>query len=160
MWWVAITLHWLHELPKVGVVDMHKDFKDSLCFKYLYGTLWVAIWSIDEWKSDFVEIKFHSNENIEWDCMHLVLNVNWISNWTQFNSNSIEKKWYANWWRRFSNLLVNVMLKNKNFKNTQIQKYTFPCFFTWEWARQILGRKLVRWNTMGHYSYPIYSCPT
>jgi hypothetical protein len=38
-----------------------------------------------------VKIKFHLNENIEWDCMQLEL-----------NSNSIEEKWIANWCIMFS----------------------------------------------------------
>jgi hypothetical protein len=36
------------------------------------------------------------------------------------------------------NLLVNMVLEKKNLKNTQIQKYTILCLFTWEWAKQTL----------------------
>jgi hypothetical protein len=77
---------------------------------------------------DFLETtKFHSNENIEWHCMHLEVNwnsidFNWIqihwlelvlnSNSTKFNSkiilkwNWIEfkfiwKKWDAKWWKKY-----------------------------------------------------------
>jgi hypothetical protein len=35
------------------------------------------------------------------------------------------------------NLLLNMVLEKKNFLKTQIQKYTIPCIFTWEWAKQI-----------------------
>jgi hypothetical protein len=32
-------------------------------------------------------------------------------------------------------LLVDMVLE-KNFNTTQIWKDTFPCLFTWEWAKQ------------------------
>jgi hypothetical protein len=60
---------------------------------------------IKEWIDFNMEIKFHFAW-IYWMTLH----VNWIelnSNSTQFNSmiglklNSIEEKWYANWWKRF-----------------------------------------------------------
>jgi hypothetical protein len=63
--------------------------------------------SIDEKKwINFVKIKFHLNENIEWHCMQLEFNFNSISiefkyiewnincfNSTKFNSNSIHIHW-------------------------------------------------------------------
>jgi hypothetical protein len=46
---------------------------------------------------DFVEIQFYSNEDIEWHCMHLELNFNLVD----LNSNSIQEKWDANWYRNY-----------------------------------------------------------
>jgi hypothetical protein len=34
------------------------------------------------------------------------------------------------------NLFVNMVLR-KSSNKTQIQRGTFPCFFTWEWAKKI-----------------------
>jgi hypothetical protein len=38
---------------------------------------------------DFVKIKFHLNENIEWHCMHLELNLSEI----QLDSNILIRVW-------------------------------------------------------------------
>jgi hypothetical protein len=43
------------------------------------------------------------------------------------------------------NILVNMVLKKKNFKKTQIQKDMFSCLFIWEWVE-----KNLIWN------HPIY----
>jgi hypothetical protein len=42
---------------------------------------------------------------------------------------------------------MNMVLENK-LKKRQIQKGTFPCFFTWKWAKQISNSNLVGWNAM------------
>jgi len=33
------------------------------------------------------------------------------------------------------NFLVNMVLEKKNLKIHIYKKKTFPCFFTWEWAK-------------------------
>jgi hypothetical protein len=44
----------------------------------------------------FYEIQFHSNENIEWHCMHFELNWSSIEfnlNWNELNSTTLIKIW-------------------------------------------------------------------
>jgi hypothetical protein len=51
------------------------------------------------------------------------------------------------------NFLMNTMLKNSNTKKTISKKYTFPCLFTWEWAKWIVDWNLVGKNPMGPYNH-------
>ncbi len=74
--------------------------------KYLFGFRVVAHywWWINLWKIwiDFVKIKFHFNETIEWHCMQLEFNPIPIElNAIQQDSNSIEEKWDAKWWNMY-----------------------------------------------------------
>jgi hypothetical protein len=73
--------------------------KLGLCSPEQYQWLLVN-WSVDEknvliihdnqlinwWKKwiDFVKIKFHLNENVEWHCMQLELNLDSLFNWIEF----------------------------------------------------------------------------
>ncbi len=114
------------------------------------GSMLVCTTNDDQlWKTnvDFVEIKFHLNENNEWHFF-----FNWIGfklHWVEFKYiewiliwNSIEKKCYANWrkryWIFFS--LIWCWIK-KSFKTTQIQKTPFHAFFYLGMVKQIQG-----WN--------------
>jgi len=58
------------------------------------------------------------------------------------NSNSIEQKWDAIWYRIYwefsSNYGVGKKKKKKHLEETQIWKNTFPSLFTWELTKQIL----------------------
>jgi hypothetical protein len=38
----------------------------NMIFIYSSFAIWVVPMMINRWKIDFVQIKFHSNENIEW----------------------------------------------------------------------------------------------
>jgi hypothetical protein len=96
--------------------------------------------AINWWKkwTDFVKIKFYSNEYIKWHCMQLELNwfpiqLNLIE---QLDYGSIEEKWDVHWRASIENTLMNMVLeKKKNYK--KIGNYTFLCFFTWEWTKYI-----------------------
>ncbi len=86
---------------------------------------------INWWKKwiDFVKIKFHSNENIEWHCIQLEVNSIYSSvlNSIQFNfkiliqillnSNLIEEKWDTNWCRRFWKSTHDYGWKSKLWKD-------------------------------------------
>jgi hypothetical protein len=79
-------------------VTLNKGIKQKTTPWYLhYFSLGFAFHTlpvmINWWKkqNDFVKIKFHLNENIEWHCMQLALN--WIYvNWIEFKC--IEFKFY------------------------------------------------------------------
>ncbi len=129
-------------------------------------SIWVSgcctlLMTINLWKNwiDFVKIKFHLIETIEWHCMQLEFNpipielnptpielnptpieLNPISvelNWIQQDSNSIEEKWDAKWWKRYWKFTYEYGVGNFLLQK-QIQKDTIPCLFTWKWAKHIL----------------------
>ncbi len=56
---------------------------------------------------NYVQIKFHLNENIEQHCMQLEL-----------NSNLIEKEWEANWCKNCKFYLHIMVEPKKNFEKT------------------------------------------
>jgi hypothetical protein len=88
---------------------------------------------------DFVEIEFHSNEYIEWHCMHLKLNFKLVD----LNSNSIEEKWDANWYRNYwkFSCYYGVGKKRPSEKKTNMK---FSSLFTCMWQKNIY------FNMMSH----------
>jgi hypothetical protein len=62
-------LIWFKEYQFNLVTNLGSMFSCTICHNQL----------INWWKKwfDFVEIKFHLNENIEWHCMHLV-QIHWM----------------------------------------------------------------------------------
>ncbi len=108
---------------------------------------------------DFVKIKFHLNEDIEWHYMiEIQLNwieikyINWNLNWFELNYNST--KLNSNIGLRFNWIQIHIQLKKCGMKvgGERIEsflmnmvlgkinrKHTFSCLFTWEWGKQILG---------------------
>jgi hypothetical protein len=62
--------------------------------KYIFnlGSCLLSITIDDEMMEEHLEIKLHSNENIEWHCMQLEFNSNLID----FNPDSMEFK-FLNW---------------------------------------------------------------
>jgi hypothetical protein len=72
----------------------------------------------DEIMEMFLEIKFHSNENIEWHCIQLEFNSNIIC----FNPNSIQLNSYSQ--IEFKKPRCKLMLKISKFSSS------FPLFVT------------------------------
>ncbi len=113
-------------------------------------------------KTHFVKIKFYSNENIEWYCMQLELNLN--SNSIQFNffnlihihSIQLEKMIC----KLMQNLLVIMVLrKSKLKKYINTKKNTFQFLLLWnqlnifQSRRQLMKPKIVlpRLFSMNHH---------
>jgi hypothetical protein len=67
--------------------------------------------------------------------------------------NSIKKKWDPNWWRRYWNLLVNMVLWKRNCRKTHIYKTQFH-------GKVVEGNGLKNWsieNTGGSNPFPSVS---
>ncbi len=119
----------------------------SLCFAYvsfqLHTTMHSLPMMINWWKTwiDFVKIKFHSNENIEWHCIQLEVNSIYSS---VLNSIQLQKI-YSNFikfelsWREMGYKLVKKVLKihswlwlrNKTLKRHTFKKTPFLLFGNW-----------------------------
>jgi hypothetical protein len=109
---------------------------------------------------DFVKIKFHLIENIDWYCMKFkfktlnwieysliqILQLNWIlynsnvlnlnfirfySNWAKFNSNSIEEKQDANWSIKGIENMFIIMILKILLKCTNRKRCFFLSLFKW-----------------------------
>ncbi len=90
-----------------------------------------------------VKIKFHSNEIIEWHCMHFELSkfkyIDWNLNWIEFQFN----------WQEMGCKLVEKVWKKNTFKKHKYKKMSFYAFLLRNglnrfWAR-IWSNKIL-WN--------------
>jgi len=79
--------------------------------------------------------------------MHLELNQIPIQ---QLCEDLIEKKWDANWWRKYWKSTHKYGVGKIKLEKKQTQKNTFMCLFILEWDKQILNWDLVGWNTWNH----------
>ncbi len=123
--------------------DASVQGKILINFLNIYLGFWmlhIHWWWINLWKNwiDFVKIKFHLNETIEWYCMQLEFNPIPIElNAIQQDSNSIEEKWDAKCWKMYWKFTYEYGV-GKNKLQRQIQKETVPCLFIWKWVKHIL----------------------
>jgi hypothetical protein len=66
--------------------------------------------------------------------MKILNSITWKLNWIELNSNSIEEKWDANWWKSYCEFDCGYGV-GKNKIKTQIQEDIIPCLFIWKWAK-------------------------
>jgi len=80
---------------------------------------------------DFVKIKFHLNQNIEW-LLHKIWNLNWVQiDW-------IEKKKDKNWWIFLWKSIMIMVLAKKTLKRHKCKIKTFSFLFIWKLVKSIL----------------------
>ncbi len=115
----------------------------TTCYYWGYLFMFLLTWilhfyallmTINPWKTwiDFVETKFHSNENIEWYRMQVELDGIEIP----FNSIYflLKKNWMYISVAGIENLFM-IIIGKRNFEIVDIKENTIPFLFVWNYSK-------------------------